>query len=336
MKKLRFAALLTLATGAALILAACGGDDDNSNESETGIRTDRGLAVAAIGAAFDPRFQGEADQESTDARGAEPAPAVPGRGIAMDDVRLRPDYAPALQEGGTGITVQGYGTASADADSAIVEFYFFAGGGGGVEPQPAPDTGTSSSNGSAGAAEPAPPVADADVAVQEVAPITEETLQPVIDALVSAGVPREDIEFIGQGYFDKFSSSATLRVTISNLGILDAAVTAATNAAANLASAQLSSTNVSYTVSDCGALEQAAMQEAVTDAGERGAAFAETLGVGLGAVVGASHYSYSPYGGNACSGSVGGPIPLAEQAFVQGGSQTVQVFANISVTYAIQ
>ena len=339
MNKWKTVGLLGAVAGIAALVAACGGGDDDGNDSQTSnIRTDKGLAVAAIGAGFDPRFQGEGDASAEDQAGGQPAG---GQGvdstISDRDTRYSPYYAPALQEGGTGITVQGYGTASADADSAIVEFYFYSNGGG-VEPVPAPDTSSRSGSGSAGsgggAVEDLP--VEVNSAQQEATPITEASLQPVIDALVAAGVPRENIEFIGQSYYDKFSSSATLRATVTNLDTLDATVTAATSAAANLGAIQLSNTNVMYTVNDCAAMENAAMQAAVEDANERGTAFAQSLGVTRGGIVGASHYSYSPFGGNACSGNVGGPIPLAAESFVAGGSRTVQIFTNISVTYAIQ
>jgi uncharacterized protein YggE len=330
--KTRFTIVLGGLAALALLIAACGGDDDNGGGSASGIRTNKGLSVAAIGAEFDPRLQ-SGSGESTD-QGA-PAPAD-GSGFAGRDIAgsggFAPDIAPVLQEGGNGITVQGYGTAEADADSAIVEFYFFRGGGG-IEVTP----GASSSRGSAGATDIAaePQAPEADFAAQEVAQITEADLQPVIDALTAAGVARDDIEFISQGYYDKFSSSVTLRATFSNLGSIDAAVNAATSAAGGLGDIQLSSTNVSYTVGDCATLEKAAMQAAVEDARERGAAFAETLGVGLGNVTGASHYSYSPYGGSACGTGIVGPYPLGGAPYIQSQSRVVQVFANISVTFAI-
>ncbi len=343
MRLARTFGLVAAAAAATLLIAACGGGDDSS-DSQTNIRTNKGLAVAAIGAGFDPRLQAADDTaENDNGTGAEPAPAQDsiGRNAAIgQDTPYGSGYFPSVQQSNNGITVQGYGNASADADSAVVEFYFYANGGGGVEPQPAPDTSSRSSGGSSGSsssgmgiAEPAAP--DADLQQQEVAPITEATLQPVIDALVGAGVPREDIEFIGQSYYDKFSASATLRVTVDNLDILDPAVQAATNAAAGLGTVQLSSTNVGYTVADCTALEKAAMQVAVEDANDRAAAFAQTLSVGLGNIIGASHYSYSPYGGSACGESVGGPIPLAQATYAAGGSRVVEVFANVSVTYAI-
>ena len=117
---------------------------------------------------------------------------------------------------------------------------------------------------------------------------------------------------------------------------MDGAVQAASSAAANLGTVQLSNTNVIYTIADCAALESAATKAAVDDARDRGAAFAQTLGVGVGAITGASNYSYSPYGGSACGSAYGGPYPLAVDSAAPSGSRAVQVFANVSITYAIQ
>ena len=220
-------------------------------------------------------------------------------------------------------SLQGYGSATAGADAAIVEFYFSSNG-------PVADTSSGRAEpGFAGGAEPAAPVPEQ----QEIAPITEADLQPVIDAIVASGVSRDDIEFIGQPYFDKYSASASLRATVDDVSAVDAAVKAASGVA--LGDIQFSGNNVMYTVSDCAALEKAAMVEAVADAGERGAVFAEALGVGLGGVIGAANYSYSAYGENTCGGAFGGPYPLYDTAGGSGGGQ-VQVFANISVTYALQ
>lgn len=317
----------------ALLAVACGGDDDDGGgNGDSEIRTQQGLAVAAISGQL-------ATEETGDGSAGTGAPA--GRdtsesdrsGSGVDLGFKGVDFAPALQTGQTGITVQGYGSATTDPDSAIVEFYFNRSGGG-VEPQPAPDTGSGSS-GSSGAIEPAARDAAAAGAAQ-VAQISEADLQPVIDAIVAAGIPREDIEFIGQTYFDAYYATATLRADVANIDNVDSVVQAAQGAAANLGDIFLSSTNISYTVDDCAALEKAAMDAAVADAKERAAAFAASLGVGLGEVVGASHYSYAPYGGTACDGNFAGPYPLGGIAYAEGARGTVQVFANISVTYGMQ
>jgi uncharacterized protein YggE len=313
---------------------ACGGDDDGKL---SGVRTQKGLAVAALTQGL-TAGQESADGTASGAAHGVDTPALPGTsgtsgrsGAGYDSSvaqRSAGGYpiAPALQQGGNGVTVQGYGSATADADSAIVEFYFSRnatptdGGTGGTVP---------GNSGSGGAIEPVAPE------LQEVAPITEADLQPVIDALVGVGVSTDDIEFVGQSYFDKFSSSATLRAKVNNVDSVDGVVKAANDVAAGLAGIVLNATNVSYTVNDCTALEEAAMGAAVQDAKERATVFARSLGVGVGGVTGASNYSY--FGGTPCDpGVFPGPYPLAGMAYAQGQPRQVQVIANISVTYAIR
>jgi len=323
-------AVLTLA----LVSAACGGDDGDEQAS---IRTQKGLAVAAISGQLGGDQSGGQSADigapNTGGDGAETADRS-GKGGGMGFTGL--DYSPALQAGGSGITVQGYGTATTDPDSAIIEFYFSRSGYGG-EPKPVPvpgEDGTTSS-GSSGSSETVIRDSETPVAGQ-VEQITEADLQPVIDAIVGAGVARGDIEFIGQSYYDLYYASATLRAEVSDIGSVDSVAEAAQGAAANLGDIFLNGTNVSYTVGDCAALEKAAMEAAVADANERGASFADALGVTLGPVVGASHYSYAPYGGTACNGNFTGPYPMGGVAYAEGATGTVQVFANVSVTYAIE
>ncbi|HET8943352.1 MAG TPA: SIMPL domain-containing protein [Dehalococcoidia bacterium] len=321
-----FVAVLALA----LLSVACGGDDGGDAAS---IRTQKGLAVAAVSGQL-------GGDEATGRSSGAPAPSTDdgaesdrSSGGGADLGFKGVDFAPAFQAGQTGITVQGYGSATTDPDSAILEFYFSRSGG--AEPMPVPEPGTTSS-GSNGAAD-TPETISRDAAVaSQAAQITEAELQAVIDALVGAGVARGDIEFIGQTYYDVYYASATLRADVGNVDNVDGVVQAGQAAAANLGDIYLSSTNVSYTVSDCAALEKAAMDAAVEDANERGASFASSLGVGLGGIVGASHYSYSPYGGTACDGNFVGPYPMGGVAYAEGATASVQVFANISVTFAIQ
>ena len=305
-------------------LVACGGGDDDGEVS--GIRTQKGLAVAAI-------VEGLAGGDESDVvSGGAGAPVAErqtsGTGVTgLDSSVIGKDAglfggAPLLQQGTNGITVQGFGSATADADSAIVEFYFSRSG-------PIETGSAQSEPGFSGGAEPVPPQQ------QEVQPITEADLQPVIDAIVAAGVSRDDIEFVSQPYFDKYYSSATLRLTVKNIDSVDAVVQAGNAAAAGLSGIFVNGTNVSYTVNDCTALEEAAMKAAVEDAGERAQIFGRALGVSVGSVTGASNYSY--FGGTPCDpGFYPGPYPLAGIAYAEGQPRQVQVIANIAVTYAIQ
>jgi uncharacterized protein YggE len=334
-------ALLAIALG----FAACGDDDDDGNNGGDGvsnIRTEKGLAVAALAAQIGGDSGGAESDDLTAPSIAEDTVARDAAGLTID--RSMPFSAPALQASPDGITVTGYGSATADADSAIVEFYF----GRSIEGIAEPGADGSGSSGSSGSTEPDTGSSSSDVEPQpaedlpltqvpEVQPITEAELQPVIDALVAAGIPRDQIEYLAQGYYDPYFASATLRAPVADVNAVDGVVNAASTAAAGIPNVQLQSTSVSYTVSDCAALERAAMEVALEDARERGQVMADVLAVGLGAITGAANYSYAPYGGTPCdTGYFGGPIPLGGIEFAQGQPREVQVFAQLNVTFAMQ
>src|SRR3990172_8335469 len=321
--------------GAALILiavvalaVACGGDAKD-NGGQTGIRTRQGLGVAA------PAAGAEAG-DSQDAFGAPELSAPPSDdsavGVGFDrGGMVAPDFYPypTLQESQNGITVQGFGSAAITADSAILEFYF-GGKATGVEPAQR-DSSEPGSSGGGTSAEPAPQLA---VQAQQ---ITEADLQPVVDAVVAAGVPAGDVEVIVTPYYGDptYGGSATVRATLSNVDAVDAVVKAATSASIP-ASISFSGTNVSYTLSDCAALEKAAMGAAVKDARDRATNFAGVLGVGLGEVAGASNYSSSLYGGSPCDSQFIGPVPLGGIAYAEGQAPDVQLMATVTITFNIQ
>lgn len=318
-------AVIGVAVVVALVVALAAGGGD---EKAPTIRTQRGLAVAnRLG---DSAEKSGAQLAIHTGAGAS-LPAVGAGGIGGDaavtgQLRLNEGkgglgvvLAPQLASGG-GITVQGYGSASAASDGAMVEFSFSSSGSYG-KPIPLPFGGQEEP------AEPSPSPAPR---------ITEEALKPVIDAIVAAGVSRGNIEFLGQPYFDPYFSSATLRAKVDDIASLDSVVRAAQQAAGGLQEISLTGTSVSYTVSDCLALEKEALKAAVADADERGGIFAETLGVGLGEVVAASNYSYFPYGGDCGQSYIGIPYPMGGMPYVEGQASQVQIFANVSITYAIQ
>jgi uncharacterized protein YggE len=333
--KFRYTIGALLAVASLAVLVACGGDDDGGGSGVSGIRTHKGLAVAAVAEGLAATGAEESDTTSigapvpaADRQTAGGAGSAIGYDTATSQDSTRFGGASLLQQGADGVTVQGYGSATADADSAIIELYFSRNGPVTDVPSSRAEPGSSGSG-----AEPAAPGIAPDA--QEVAPITEADLQPVIDAIAAAGVPRDKIQFVGQPYFDKFYSSATLRATVDNVDAVDAVVQAANNASAALSGITVNGTNVSYTVQDCAALEEAAMKAAVEDAGERAVVFSRALGVGVGAVKGASNYSY--FGGTPCDpGFYAGPYPLGGITYAEGQPREVQVIANISVTYTIQ
>jgi uncharacterized protein YggE len=348
---MKISVLLAIAAtiAAAALFAACGGSDASTGGNQTSqIKTQHGLAVEALAANFS-RSSSSTSNTTADSAAA-PAAAQTGQntgpssgGSAAADMSKSSAGSSSLVAGApqaatsndTGITVQGYGMATADADSAIVQFYFSSYNNI-VPPMPVPMPDFNGS--SASPPSDLKPTAPSPGAVS---PITQADLQPVINALTNAGVAASDIQFSGQGYYDMYSSSATLTATIKTLSVVDSAVTAAHSAAANLGNITLQSTNVSYTLQDCKSLESAAMKAAVGDAGERAGLLADALSVKLGNVTGASDYSYSP-SGVPCSSNYYGPYPMyygvAYDSIKSGGaaSNSVQVVAQISVTYAMQ
>jgi len=325
------AAVVVLIALAALAVA-CGGDG-KGNGDEAGIRTRQGLGVAALAVSASREAGGAQDSTGATVPGAPAADTGVSKGGVSS---VAPDYYPytMLQQSQDGITVQGFGSASITADSAILEFYF--GGKGGVEPaqrdSSEPGSSGSSSAGGGTSAEPAPQLA---VQAQQ---ITEAALKPVVDAIVAAGVPAADVEVIITPYYGDptYGGSATVRATVKNIASVQAVVKAATDAGSGLADISMQGTNVSYTVSDCAALEKAAMEAAVKDARDRATNFAGVLGVGLGAVAGASNYSSSLYGGSPCDSQFIGPIPLGGIAYAEGQTPDVQLMATVTITFSIK
>lgn len=293
-----------------VMAAACGGGDKKPDEQ---VHANSGLGVAfaaqAGARAADRAISGEASQPSG------------GGGQSAVDTAQRSAEEIALQSSGgglPGLTVLGYGMASAAADSAIVEFYFSTGSA--VKPDAVPDTGSNSSS----------------EQTQTTAGIKESDLQPVIDAIVAAGVSRESIEFLGGSYYDPLYSSATLRVTTNDLGKLGAIIQAGTNAAGTLSNIALQGSYVSYTISDCAGLEKQALQAAKQDAEARADVLAGALGVARRAVTAASTYSYSTFGGTPCNGGSVAPYPIGGVTYAEGQASQVQLSASITVTYEIQ
>jgi len=334
---------------------ACGGDGgDDGALSADEIKTQKGIVSTA-----GPGGGGGGDLESTDGNGLA-APAAQqvsfDEGVSGERAAVNVagggdfGFAPFQQAtgSGTGITVQGNGTASADADSARVELWFsrFSEGDIGFpEPVPEPlfdedidfgDVDGATSSGSSGSTgsfedEPAPPEA---FKLQEVEAITEADLQPVIDAIVDAGVSSDDIEFVEQGYFDPYYASANLRVTVDNIDDVQSVIDAAQGAASGLEDINSDGNNVSYSVGDCSALQKAALETAIEDAGDNAAIFADALGVGVGEIIGAANFSYYPNDGSACDSYFG---YYYDEVGIRGiDDAEVQVYANVSVTYAIQ
>ena len=293
-----------------VIAAACGAGGENGDEQ---VRANNGLGVAfAAQAGARAAARGVAGETGTGGGGdSQAAPDAAQRSAGVIELQSAGGGLP-------GLTVVGYGMASAAADSATLELYFSTGAG--VKPDAVPG-GT----GAGGSEE-----------TQATASIVEADLQPVIDAIVAAGISRDSIEFLGGSYYDPFYSSATLRVTVGDLGRLGAVIQAGTDAAGTLSNIGLQGSYVSYTISDCAALEREALQAAKQDAEARADVLADVLGVARGTVTAASTYSYSTFGGTACNGDSVAPYPIGGVTYAEGQASQVQLSASITVTYEIQ
>jgi uncharacterized protein YggE len=305
--------------GIALLTAgavACGSGASSPTNTPS-VQSQSGLSVAfALQAgqrALERSTSGGSSSQGAVAPAAKTTQGTSSQGVASLGYSLSND----------GLTVTGYGMAAANADSAILELYFST-----TSAYPSPATGSSgsSSSGSAPSSQSTPTTTG----------ISEADLQPVIDALVAAGVGRGDIDYIGGSYYDPYYASATLRVTVKDIGKLGDLMKAASDSSAKLTNVYLQGNYVSYTISDCSALEGSAMTEAVKDADARSKALATAVSVTRGAIKGASSDAYSPFGGTACSGGYVGPYPVGGVAYAAGQPSQVQVYATVSVTYAIQ
>ena len=302
--------ILTALLGAIVVAAApaCGGENGNGGEK---VRTQQGLPVAVAaqaGASAQARASGAKGAGAT-TEAPQPSGFGSSAGAASEVV------AQAVTESLAGLTVAGYGMASVDADSAILELYFSTGAV--VRPAPGGEDESQSQT-------------------TETGPIAEADLRPVIDAIVAQGVDRDAIEFLGGSYYDPSYGSATLRVTVRNLDNLGMIIQAATDAAAGLSNIVLQGSYVSYTISDCAALERDALRAAAEDAGKRADALAQALGVSRGSTTGASNYAYSPFGGTPCDTGKVGPYPIGGITYTEGQARQVQLYATVTVTYVLR
>jgi uncharacterized protein YggE len=296
---------------------ACGGGGSSPTATPS-VQSRSGLSVAFAIQAGQRALDRSTSSTSSSGQGAVAPGAKTTNGTATSNVG-----SPSYSLSNDGLTVTGYGMATANADSAILELYFST-----TSAYPSPATGStgSSSSGSTPGSRATPTTTG----------ISEADLQPVIDALVAVGVDRADIEYIGGSYYDPYYASATLRVTVKDIGKLGDLMKAASDSSATLTNVYLQGNYVSYTISDCAALEGSAMTEAVKDADARSKALATAVSVTRGAVKGASSDAYSPFGGTACSGGYIGPYPVGGVTYAAGQPSHVQVYATVSVTYAIQ
>jgi len=345
--RLTLAAFALLAGALVVLAVACDG-------AGAGVTVEKGLA-AAVGQGTSEGIDqaSTADSASYTAAIAEkeeaaraaytgaaypPAAAYPLSGMGGESLSVSPQ----LQAQG-GITVQGYGRATAPADSARVQFVVSESGEVYPTPLPATESRVVPGGDVEAQTEPATPPDEYPTAVPP-SPITEADLTPLIDAIKGEGFSDSDIEitiYSSGYYYDPYGSgSARVTVTVDNpaddVGPLVEAGTDAVNESGTL---MLQNVGIMYTVDNCDDLLAAARRAAVEDGRDNGAGLAEALGVGLGDVVAASEYIYSPYGPSSCDPSFdtyyAGPYGYEGMSYDPAMPAEVQIVANVTLTFAM-
>jgi uncharacterized protein YggE len=335
--KTRITLLALVAMGLAALAVACG-------RGEPKVTVEKGLAAAA-----EQRVEGEAAPESASlalqwSEMSAPA-AVPGalgtRAGMSGSWGLGGALAPSAQGAAAGLTVQGYGRATAPADSARVQFvvtqsYGFYPEPPRVELRPVPEGEVPGEIAPAVTPETYPTPA-------QPTPLTEEDLEPLVEAIQAQGVSEGDIEVTiipGGGYYGPYGPETTARVTVTlrdmdKPGPVVEDGTAAVNESGTLF---LQNIGVSYRVDDCDALLDEARGAAIEDARDNGEGLADALGVSRGALLAAWEYSYDPTGYSACSEDSYSYSPYEYEGppYNPAAPAEVQIVSNISLTYAIQ
>lgn len=130
-------------------------------------------------------------------------------------------------------------------------------------------------------------------------PLTKESLKPVTDALVAAGISADDIdvrvEESGSSLspFSAGGAQVVVKLKQPQPEKMQKVVSAATDAATKSGKILVQSVGVRYIVNDCQSLETQAYQAAVKDAKNRAQAMASAMGVQLPAVPSVAE---SPFG----------------------------------------
>lgn len=274
-----------------------------------------GLVVAMVGVSITGWNRASAQQGD-----AHPVASLNAASLAQ----LTPGAEPSL-------TVTGYGSATAAADSASVELLIgtaqtgysssMSGSSSGetVVVVQGPDT---MMDGTPGANPPKPGGSGMSGAIDDAA------LEPVITALVDAGVARDSIDvalspIAADPYSGSYNGAARLAFSVDapDMAMLNDLIAAASQAASS-AGLSLIQAGSEYRMDDCTALEDEAQQAAIDDAQNRATRLADQLGVTTGEIVLASDFGFfgdpsgdggcAPYDGSGSSyTSFGGPGSLS-------------------------
>lgn len=177
---------------------------------------------------------------------------------------------------------------------------------------------------------------------EEPEPLTKETLQPIVDALVRSGVSADDIEVKiiepSYSFFSAVEGGAELVVKVEapTRTSLEEIVDTTTEAGKKIDDILLGSVGVEYGVDDCQALERAAYQSAVEDAQNRASGLAEAMGAQLRKVPSIAEPFYSVFLPG-CNSKIS--LPFATQTAIPYNPDTpveVEVTKDIFVMFTVK
>lgn len=231
-----------------------------------------------------------------------------------------------------GVMVQGQGEASASADTARITLQFTSS----INPFEPPPEGSP----------PPQPV-----------PLTEASVQPIVNALVANGVPADAIEVTGTPSsspsfpfpFPLPGSGDTIQMVVTlaqpTRSRVQQIVTTASDAASVSDTFSVQSVKVEYTVNDCQALEREAYIAAVKDAQNRARALAEALQVEIRAVPSVAEsplsgfFPFSSASSSSCDSKPElsfFPFNVIQQPYDPAAPAEVRIQKDIFVTYPIR
>ncbi|MBD2070950.1 SIMPL domain-containing protein [Leptolyngbya sp. FACHB-671] len=255
---------------------------------------------------------------------------------AVDDQVAQLFY-PPVNEDQQALMVLGQGEASAPADIAEVEFSFTN-----YDPYAVPEEGLLLFNDTSAQA---PPSLQAQATPGDPPTLTETQLQPVVDALVAAGIPSESIEVsIVPGSPNVYPyttdrGSVSFDLDAPSQEQIKQAVDGVNEAIADSEEIFLQNLSVQYSVNDCTELEQDVYQDAISDARNRATAIATAMGVELAAVpsVAESPFNFfSPACGSTAQPSPYNPFGLGASYYDPEAPAEVLVRRDIFVTFPIR
>lgn len=171
--------------------------------------------------------------------------------------------------------------------------------------------------------------------------LTQQTLAPLVDALVKAGAERSSVQLPLAFSAGAYSNVATVTAVIANPSVetMRSGIATVGAAVAGMNDIRLNSARIELRNADCTQSLEKARANAIDAAHSKAALIAKQLGVALGGVVNVNAFDQGNPDGSCASQYFVGPMGAQ---FPQGGDTTdadyvtVSVTSNVTITYAIK